>query len=268
VWPPAKRDEGAALVVLGHLLEAHGRAYRVLHDEDRADADGDGMKARVGFAKHRPQLVPARPWFPLDVLRARFENAVFNDAVEEAAVTGTIALSIPGVKPVRRDVPELKGSLDWFGLNYYTRWLVKMFAPDPHVAKKGTPLNDLGWEIWPRGFEEALLRVATYGKPIVVTENGTADATDRLRPRVLVESLLHMGNAIEKGANVIGYCHWSLMDNFEWSDGYRGRFGLYRVDFADPERPRTRTKSAELFARIAKANAIGGDVVAEAGLAL
>jgi beta-glucosidase len=268
VWPPAKRDEGAALVVLGHLLEAHGRAYRILHDEDRADADGDGVKARVGFAKHRPQLVPARPWFPLDVLRARFENAVFNDAVEEAAVTGAIALSIPGVKPVRRDVPELKDSLDWFGLNYYTRWLVKMFAPDPHVAKKGAPLNDLGWEIWPRGFEEALLRVATYGKPIVVTENGVADATDHVRPRVLVESLLHMGNAIEKGANVIGYCHWSLMDNFEWSDGYRGRFGLYRVDFADPERPRMRTKSADLFARIARANAIGGDVVAEVGWAL
>ena len=268
VWPPGKRDEGAALVVIAHQLEAHGRAYRILHHEDRQDADGDGRAAIVGFAKHHPQLEPDRPWFPLDRLRAHFENRVFNDAVEEATVTGEIRLSIPGAKAVRRTVPELARSLDYIGLNYYTRWKVRMFAPDPHVARRGAPLTDLKWEIYPRGFEEALVRVGRLGVPVLVTENGFADRADAFRPRALVAYLLHLGRAVERGANAVGYLHWSLMDNFEWADGYRGRFGLYRVDFQDPARTRVRTRSADLYARIARANAIDREVVAEAGLAL
>src|SRR5262245_50948840 len=81
VWPLAVRDNSRALTVIAHQLEAHGRAYRVLKQEDRADADGDGVAARVGFAKHRPQLEPLRPWHPLDKLQAYFEDRVFNEAV-------------------------------------------------------------------------------------------------------------------------------------------------------------------------------------------
>jgi beta-glucosidase/6-phospho-beta-glucosidase/beta-galactosidase len=124
------------------------------------------------------------------------------------------------------------------------------------VAPTGATRNDLDWEIYPRGLEVAVLKLATLGVPVVVTENGVADAADRLRPRALVESLLHLARAIARGVRVEGYFHWSLTDNFEWADGYRGRFGLYQVDFSDPERPRTRTKSAAHYARIAGAHAI------------
>ena len=78
----------------------------------------------------------------------------------------------------------------------------------------------------------------------------------------------HLGRAIGRGANVIGYYHWSLTDNFEWADGYRGRFGLYKVDFSDPALPRTRTRSAELYSRVAHSNALEQEVAAEVGLAL
>jgi beta-glucosidase len=165
-------------------------------------------------------------------------------------------------------VTELRGSSDWFGLNYYTRWMVKAFVPDPHVARPRGAVTDLGWEIWPPGIEEALMRVSRAGLPVVITEHGFADATDRFRPRALVESLMHVTRAIERGADVRGYLHWSLMDNFEWSDGYRGRFGLYRIDFSDPQRPRIRTRSAEHFSAIARANAITNDVVTAVGIAL
>ncbi len=268
VWPPAERDESAALVVISHQLEAHGRAYRILHAEDRLDADGDGRAAVVGFAKHHPQLEPDRPWFPLDVLRAHFENAVFNDAVVMAPVTGVIHLAIPGARTVHRRVPELEKSLDYFGLNYYTRWKVRMFAPDPHVTRRGAARSDLGWEIYPRGLEEAAVRVGRLGLPVLVTEHGFADATDAFRPRALVDSLLHLGRALDRRVPVIGYLHWSLLDNFEWADGYRARFGLYRVDFTHPGRPRQRTRSAGIFARIASTNAISREIVAEVGLAL
>ena len=268
VWPPARRDESAALAVMANLLEAHGLAYRILHEQDRGGAEGRGRTAHVGFAKHLPQLEGDRWWFPFDGLRARYEDAVFNQAVLEAAMTGEIRLEIPGARGVKRRVPELEKSLDFVGINYYTRWKVRMFGPESHVARRGSPRNDLGWEVYPRGFGQAVARAARLGLPVLVTEHGFADATDAFRPRALVESLVHLADAIRRGANVIGYYHWSLMDNFEWSDGYLGRFGLYRVDFGDAALPRHRTKSADLYSRIARANAIEQEVASEVGLPL
>ena len=265
-WPPEVRDDSRALAVLANLLEAHGRAFQILHAEDRVDADGDGVAVRVGFAKHLVELEPARRWFPPDALRARLEDRVFNAAVMRAPVEGEIELAIPGARSVRRRAPGLTRSLDWFGLNYYTRWLVRMFAKEPHVARTGAPLTDLGWEIRPDGLARAAERAAGAGVPVLVTEHGFADARDAFRPRALVESLLHLQRSIARGTPVIGYLHWSLLDNFEWHEGWSGRFGLYRVDERDPACGRTRTHSAELLSRIARANAITDDVLAEAGI--
>jgi beta-glucosidase len=265
LWPPAKRDDGAALRVLANLLEAHGRAYRILHEEDRADADGDGRAALVGFAKHLPQLVPSRPWFLPDLVRAQAEDRVFNAAPLQAVLSGAIALAIPGAGSVTRHVRELEKSLDYLGLNYYTRWQVRMFSRVPHVARRGAPVTDLGWEVWPEGLAQAARRAASVGAPVLVTEHGFADRADALRPRALVESLLALGRAIAAGTPVIGYLHWSLLDNFEWADGYAGRFGLEAVDFDDPARPRTPRRSAQVLARIARANAIDETLAREVG---
>src|SRR6185436_12353894 len=112
-WPPRRRDDGAALEVMAHLLEAHGRAYRILHAEDTRDADGDGHAVRAGLAKAWIPLEPFRAWMPLDGLRARIEDQVFNRAVVHAAVSGDIHLSLPGVRGVKRHLAELEGSLDF-----------------------------------------------------------------------------------------------------------------------------------------------------------
>jgi len=267
-WPPRKRDDGAALQVMANLLEAHGRAYHILHEEDRWDADGDGRAAAVGFAKHYTQLEPKRAWFPIDALRARFENAVFNDAVLEAPVSGEIRLSIPGARSVHRHVAELENSLDYVGLNYYTRWKVVGLGAEPHVARDGAPLTDLGWEIYPEGLALAVQTVAATGQPVMITEHGFADAADAFRPRALVETLMHLHRAITRGSEVLGYMHWSLLDNFEWAEGFSGRFGLYRVDFEAPERTRERTRSAAVYARIARFNGIDENLATELGPAL
>jgi beta-glucosidase len=256
VWPPARRDDSLALAVIAHQLEAHARAYRVLHAEDRADADGDGHAARVGFAKHYVVLEPEHRWSPLDHMRTYFEHRVFNEAVLAAPVTGEIDLSIPGARGVKRSLAELKGAQDFVGLNYYTRWKVRAFGGEAHVAARHATLNDLGWELHPGGIRDAVRAAARAGKPILVTENGTADAEDRFRGAAIVETLAALHDAMRAGADVRGYFHWSLMDNFEWADGYRGRFGLYAVDFRDPERTRTPRPSATLFAEIAAANAV------------
>jgi len=255
-WPPAKKNDKLALLVIGHQLEAHGRAYRILHEEDRLDADGDGHEAMVGFAKNYVWFEPLVRWSPLDRLRASAEDRVYNNALLEACVTGNIHLSIPGASTISGHVPELKGSLDYLGLNVYTRWMVRAVGGKAHVAMPGAPVNDLGWEIVPEVLGRAATWASRWNVPILITEHGVADSGDRLRPRALVESLLSLGDAIERGANVIGYLHWSLLDNFEWADGFHGRFGLYSVDFADAARPRRRTRGAEVFARIARANAV------------
>jgi beta-glucosidase len=256
LWPPCRRDDRAALEVMANLLEAHGRAYRILHEEDARDADGDGRAAVVGFAKNWVPLEPLRPWFPLDALRASIEHGVFNRAVARAPETGEIDLAIPGAGRIRRHIPELAKSLDYFGLNYYTRWKVDSLGRVAHVAARGAPLTDLGWELHAPGFESALVEIGAAGTPIVVTENGFADAADSIRPRALVAYLEAMGRAIDRGARVLGYLHWSLLDNFEWADGFRPRFGLYAVDFTRADRPRTRRPSAEVFAGVARANAM------------
>jgi beta-glucosidase len=188
-------------------------------------------------------------------------------AVERAAIDGEIDLSVPGARGIKRSLPELRHALDWYGLNYYTRWMVRSLSAVPHVAKPGAPQNDLGWELWPGGLEQALVAAGRFGLPVLVTENGVADARDTLRPAALIGYAEAVHAALARGVNVVGYLHWSLLDNFEWADGYHGRFGLYAVDFDRPERPRTRRASAEVFARIARANAVtdGARAAAVAG---
>ncbi len=265
-WPPGRRNDRLALLVIAHQLEAHGRAYRILHEEDRADADGDGRAAVVGFAKNYVWFEPLSRWSPLDRIRARAEDHVYNRALLEPCLTGTIHLSIPGASTISGHVPELKGSLDYLGINVYTRWRVRAIGAPAHLAAPGAPVNDLGWELVPEVLARAALWASRAGVPVMITEHGVADAADHLRPRALVESLIHLAAAIGQGANVLGYLHWSLRDTFEWADGYRGRFGLYQVDFDDPHRRRRRTRSAELYSAIAKANAVAPEVAAEVGI--
>jgi beta-glucosidase len=247
-WPPGVRDRSRALAVIANLLEAHALASAALRETDRVDADGDGKPALIGAAKHWVLLEPLRPWMPLEHLSAGIQHQVFNVAVARALCGGPIDLSIPGVPAVRRRVDALQGSSDFLGVNYYTRWLVNMLGGAPRVAKPGAAVSDLGWEFYPEGLERALLGCAAFGLPLYVTENGIADGSDRLRPAFIRESLAALDRARGRGADVRGYLHWSLLDNFEWDDGYHGRFGLCAVDFENAARPRTRRPSAQVYA--------------------
>jgi beta-glucosidase len=166
-------------------------------------------------------------------------------------------VSIPRVIAIDEDFPPLRGSFDYLGVNYYTRELVighlrgQVYSP---AAMPDRPRSDMGWEIYPEGLYRLLVRYARHPWPMIVTENGVADGRGIQRADFIRAHLYAVDRARAEGANVIGYIYWSLTDNFEWSRGYDGRFGLFTIDFEnDPTLTRRPTAGVAVFEEAARA---------------
>jgi beta-glucosidase/6-phospho-beta-glucosidase/beta-galactosidase len=116
----------------------------------------------------------------------------------------------------------------------------------------------------PDGLSLMLRELAGYGKPIYITENGLIDTGDDMQTRYLVSHLAAVERALREGVPVKGYFWWTLVDNFEWAEGYHLRFGLYHLDLLTQQR--TPRPVADAYARIIRDNAIAADL--RAGYAL
>ncbi|EPX55032.1 Beta-glucosidase [Cystobacter fuscus DSM 2262] len=253
VWPPGKQSTGIAAEVLARLLEAHARSAQQVRENDTWDADGDGKNSLIGLVHHVRVFQPATG-STTDTVVTGLTDSFFNQSVTEALRTGHISILVPGEISIERDVPGLKGSADYLGINYYTRDHVRQdFSPS--FSHKYVPedreTNDLGWEIYPEGLYMFLKRYANLGMPLVVTENGMDDRTGERRPYFLRSHLYAVERAVAEGVPVRGYFHWSLMDNFEWAEGYEPRFGLFRVDWTGG-RDRQVTPAVEAFRDVAR----------------
>jgi beta-glucosidase len=122
---------------------------------------------------------------------------------------------------------------DFLGLNYYTVYRL----PGSYSAlKKQDIIPEMGWEIYPEGIYHRLIELKRFNKPIFITENGIADATDKKRSNFIKDHLFWIHKAIQGGTDVKGYLHWSLLDNFEWALGFNPRFGLVKVNYKTFER--------------------------------
>ena len=172
------------------------------------------------------------------------------------------------------DLETIAQPTDLLGLNYYAPRVDARDARRPPVAvegrraggpaddgrlHRGVPQTEAGTPIVPHGLTDLLVRIRDdYGDiPIVITENGAVfkePIHDAQRVDFIHGHVGAVHDAIELGVNVEGYCHWSLMDNFEWALGYAQRFGLVHVDYETLER--TVKDSGRYFARIAAANAL------------
>ena len=141
-------------------------------------------------------------------------------------------------------------SSDFIGVNYYFHHHLGIFGKRKHSASHHS-VSDIGWGIHPEGLERVLLHLKRYQKPIYITENGIADARDSLREKFIKDHLYYTHRAMEKGADVRGYLHWSLMDNFEWEKGFAPKFGLIEIDRQDRLRRKVRY-SATKYAEICK----------------
>jgi beta-glucosidase len=253
VFPPGRSELGAAMHVIRHLLAGHAAAYREIHALQ--------PHARVGLAHNMRIFDPARPRSPLDRRAARLADRAFNQAILTALTRGrwTVPLGFGLAWKLRR-------TLDWIGLNYYTRDLVAFDSTQRraffsrHLHADEAELLDGGYgEFYPRGIFRCLQQLARLGLPIYVTENGIPDDDDDQRPRYLLTHLHQMWHAIQLCYPVMGYYHWTLVDNFEWAEGWTLRFGLIGLD--SKTQNRTPRRSADLYAEVARANAITPHVI-------
>jgi beta-glucosidase len=244
VGPPGEHDLNHAFEALAGLLKAHAQAYHVIHDRIPG--------AKVGFAHHMRVFMPDRWWHPVDQLLAKWVDAFWNKQILDAMTTGRLYLDVPFMAHYDEQVPGLAHTLDFVGVNYYTRDRLRF---DPKLATKFTlakPQGDVsvgGMEIYPRGFYDMLMVAGSYGLPIYVTENGIDDADDSKRGKFICEHLQELLRAIDDGADVRGYMHWALTDNWEWVSGFGLRFGLVSIDY-DHGLERKVRPSAELYSRI------------------
>jgi beta-glucosidase len=141
--------------------------------------------------------------------------------------------------------------LDAFGINFYSRLhmrcpgRVRMIGDFDYHDRTGHGLTDNGWEITPETLGSLIDEASQAGFPLVITENGLADASDRFRAEFLRMHYEEIRKAEARGIPIHGYFHWSLLDNYEWLDGFEPRFGLYAVDRATMQR--TARPSVEVF---------------------
>jgi beta-glucosidase len=244
IWPPGHKSPAEAAEAFAGLLRAHAQAARAI----RKNHPG----AQIGVAQNLIAFEPASPLSIPDWLAARGAARAFDWAFYDSIQAGRIRLSAPGFPSLDEALPDLLGSVDYFGANYYRRDLIR-FAPGVpgllQILSGPGPKNDLGWEIYPEGLLRLLRQAfARYHLPIFVTENGIADARGDARPAYLRSHAYALTRALAEGIPVRGYFHWTLMDNFEWAEGFAPRFGLYRVD--PSTRNRIPTPGAGAFAEL------------------
>jgi len=234
IFPPGKKDPILAGTVLENMLNAHVRTYHQL----KSIPGSDGNK--IGLVKNIFQFDPYRRWHVLDWAFSKILNDVYTNAPLEFLKTGESSFYMPGMVDNKMSNELAVGTLDFIGLNYYSRMHVKgqLNAVEPFVfdTREQDIMTDMGYPLYAEGFHRALKTISRMDVPIYVTENGLADDSDSVRPLFIKRYLYALNQALRERIDVRGYFYWSLMDNFEWAEGYSMKFGLYEVDLETQDR--------------------------------
>jgi beta-glucosidase len=193
----------------------------------------------------------------LDQLSAGLRDRIINHLFVKALIRGRA--KVIGIFNTR--LPKAR-ALDFIGLNYYTRdhvrnrgFLVADILGDEKVLENPRgKKNSLGWEIYPQGLHTLIKAFKRYKLPILISENGICTDNDTERSEFIVAHLQAVAQAMKEGAPVIGYLYWSLLDNYEWAEGFAPRFGLVEVDYTT--QGRKIRDSARKFEEIIKSGKI------------
>jgi beta-glucosidase len=198
VWPPQEKSRLKAIKVYYNLALAHKKAYGIIKSYH--------PNINVGVAQQLANIQAYRPGHPYDELVVKIMRYFWNWWW----------------------LNRIRHKMDFVGFNYYFTDYYK----GTKRINLTSPISDLGYYMFPGGLLALLERVNVHfpNKPIIVTENGVADAKDQYRQWWLHETMVALDTARTQNIPVIGYLHWSLLDNFEWADGWWPKFGLVEVD--------------------------------------
>ena len=242
-WPPQRRQAWLkAARVLLNLARAHVLAFDAIKQFQPT--------ALVSFAHSALVIQPCDQQRRADRIAARLRDLLLN----------RLFFRLIGSPDIGGD----GGKLDFIGINYYTRCnvtstggpltrLLGRACKRKHHEGQGA-VSDIGWEIYPSGLQTTLRRFGASGLPLFITENGIATQDDELRCQFLQDHIAVLEQAMAEGADVMGYLHWSLMDNFEWDQGTAARFGLIKVDYST--QTRTPRRSARMLTELLQAGEV------------
>lgn len=213
-WPPEGESKIRLMRVMYNLAAAHRRSYRIIKKLRPS--------AQVGLA----------------------HNCAYYYAGDDSGISKIVS-RLGHYFSNEFFVNRVKRQQDFFGLNYY-------FADQilgTRVHNPEVPKNDLGWDMEPDKMRPLMNQLyKKYKLPIMVTESGVADKHDKYRKWWITESVKAMDGSIQDGTKMLGYIHWSLMDNFEWAEGFWPRFGLIEIDYKTQKR--TVRASAQWYGRL------------------
>lgn len=218
-WPPQEKNWIKTLKVFYNLIHAHRQAYKKMKAVNPA--------AQIGIAKNNVYFEAYRNEPQNVVLKAIWDwswNFHF--------------------------LNRISSTQDFIGLNHYFHNRIKWKSNQNENLK----VSDMGWELYPEAIYYVLKDLKKYNLPIYITENGLADEKDREREWFIKETLANVHRAISEGVAVRGYLHWSLMDNFEWANGFWPRFGLIAIDYST--KLRTPRPSAMAYKNICRNNGL------------
>lgn len=237
-WPPQEKSFFKAKAVENNLVVACLKAYKLIHAIYK---NRKLTSPSVGIAQNMQAFVACQATLK-NKLAVRLRDRLFNFAFISRLTQ--------------------RRALDFIGVNYYSRSLIEVSrwgfkhllldtCKNNHLP---LPKNSLGWDIYPAGLYELLLKLKKYKLPVIISENGICTEDDNLRWDYIAGHLKNIHSAIEKGVEVSGYLYWSLLDNYEWDKGFTPRFGIIEVNYSTFKR--TLRESAKKLAAVCRDNAI------------
>ncbi|KAL2712920.1 myrosinase 1 [Vespula squamosa] len=281
VKAPGKNITGIGSYLCMHnALKAHAKVYHMYDKEFRSEQKGlisIVISSSAYIAKNESNLEAEDIAFqfvcgwvghPIYSKTGDYPEVMKNRIAENSRIQGYSKSRLPEFTP--KWIEYIRGTSDFFALNHYTSNLVEIIPKGPNDTWYGEsgvkfsydpkwPSSGSSWlKVVPEGFRKILndIKNEYNNPPLIITENGVSDdgkLKDKTRVDYLSEYLKAMLQAIhEDGCNVKGYTIWSLMDNFEWENGYLEKFGIVQVDFASPNRTRTPKMSMKWYENVIK----------------
>lgn len=220
IWPPGEKDEAKGMKVLKNLLFAYDESYKIIKSVN--------PESMVSIAKHTAEYFPYNNYSLSDKIAAARVKRYFDHSFIDSVINKKIMAPIG-----HGEKYDFESGFDFLGINYYTKRYISYKKSKINVLTKEGVKTDIGWHYYPEGIEDVIKRFSKYKLPIIITENGIADQYDRYRARYIIQTLYIISRMIKEGADIRGYMHWSLMDNFEWAEGRSMRFGLYETDYGN-----------------------------------